>query len=347
MRTYGNTDVAKGILILLIVFGHSYFIRGLSDYMAWVYFWHVQGFFLLMVLRAPSRGKVQPLDVIVRYFVPYLWFAGGIGLLRAGMTGEPSAVGEMVLGLVMGNSAYLQDYSGSVYWFIPSFTFALILWAQVAPRVLAFDWARMLGLTAFMAAVVAAMPLTVLPQIPLGLGVIPFIFVLLLVFMIVLRIAARGAPARALLGVSWGIVTLAVIWSIGQNDTVSPGYFRFGQLWITYVAALTYPALSMFLLLEATRHMSRDGHLARIGRMSFDIFIMHQLVLFPLTAIANKIGYATLPGAALGLLAIPLAIIIPIWFGGWLRRTPLTKRLIFPKDAREFFGRSAQTPTSN
>lgn len=336
-----DDNAIKGVLILSIVVGHSLFLKSTQiggSFVAFLYFWHVQGFFLLLSRREQSRRGTKDLDMLVRYIIPYLLVAGGIGALRAIASGQPHAFAEMLMGLFMGNSSYLDDYSGAVYWFVPTFLFVLMAWRILAPHA-----DRPVAAAAIVGAGLLStfVPADILKQLPLGLGLVPYILAMMAIHRLFSKwIDAGPDRTRALLALFLGAT--AIVWYLIWNgSTVNLGFFRFGRDPVAIFMGLIYPVLIFEAIAWATRVVRMPDWLRALGAASFGIFLFHQPILFSLTMFGRSLGYETPAGMAVSLAAIVVTVIGSYILDRGLRSYAPTKRFIFPKDRRELLGRAS------
>ena len=336
--TLMDDNAIKGILILSIVIGHSNFLKSTdmgSALIAFLYFWHVQGFFLLISRRDASSQGVRGIDLMVRYFIPYLLVAGGIGLVRAAASGGMGAFQNMLLGLFMGNSSYLDSYSGGVYWFVPTFVFVLISWKFLAGHTDSMVVSAVIVIAGVLS---AFLPSEFLKNIPLGLGLVPYMLAMMIIHRFYVRQIENNRVSPLIVLILCSAGAAAVSYLIWAGWTVNVGFFRFGRQPLSMIAGLIFPVLIFEGLVLLTRLWDAPHWLRSVGRSSFGLFLFHQPVLFALTQVGKTLGYETLLGACICIAAIVAAVVVPYLIDQALRRYPLTKRFVFPKDCREFLG---------
>ncbi len=121
-------DMTRGILIILVVIGHSGLITATCN--TWLSTFHLPGFFLLSgVLMQLKREEKSPLPAVILQkargiMIPYLWFSLGsvcLDLLQV-------LLGKFTWNIVVEHALQtitLQGYS--VLWFLPVLFFAEIM----------------------------------------------------------------------------------------------------------------------------------------------------------------------------------------------------------------------------
>lgn len=124
----------KGILILLIVFGHNHVlcpnteVHGIVEYL---YMFHVVGFFILPFFYKPKNeiSKNYMLSLIVRCFIPYFWICILCLLCNCIYTHECNIGICTLLAFIQGTQTPIREYFGFVFpWFLPTYcSFSLML----------------------------------------------------------------------------------------------------------------------------------------------------------------------------------------------------------------------------
>lgn len=124
----------KGILILLIVFGHNHVLCpnneafGLMDYL---YKFHVIGFFILPFFYYTNKAcsKEQIITVFVRCIIPYIWICLLCFLCNSIYTRTFNISISSLYALLQGTQTPLRENLGFVFpWFLPAYcSFAIML----------------------------------------------------------------------------------------------------------------------------------------------------------------------------------------------------------------------------
>lgn len=124
----------KGILILLIVFGHNHVLCpnneafGLMDYL---YKFHVIGFFILPFFynTEKSCSKDQIITIFIRCIIPYIWICFLCFLCNSIYTRTLNISISSLYALMQGTQTPLREAFGFVFpWFLPAYcSFSIML----------------------------------------------------------------------------------------------------------------------------------------------------------------------------------------------------------------------------
>lgn len=344
----GNADGAvRGVLIVAIVFGHSRLLfENLPYYFPALYFWHVQGFFLLAFGRLHAMAEVNIPGRLARYLIPYIFVAGGVIGARF-LIGPRDAehAAAAVAALVIGSAPLLDIAAGlSLFWFLPAlagFTLVMILFARLlVRRPGAMPWMVVLAALAFVANVAA--PPAVLQWLPLGVGLLGYLFGISILYAAAGPvIAGRFGPVPRIAG--WiaiiGILA-AEIWVIALGGSVNMSVFVFAKpptIWLALLNGAATVAANL-LTFQIARLFRNSAALQAVGARSMDIFLFHQFALFPLTSVIRHV-WPKLPLALSltgGVVAASAALLFGLAVSAILDRLPLVRSIVFPKDLGSF-----------
>lgn len=339
----------RGLLIIAIVLGHSQLLtEARPAFFVSLYFWHVQGFFILAWTRLDSLQGKRLADRAARYLVPYLWLVVPLGLLRLllrvdGVT--PAALGEAIL---VGSAPLLDAQIGTaLFWFLPTFlgfTAAMMAIGYLRRRHGAQVATLNMALVLLGALNLLGLPDT-LKWLPFGIGLVGYLVALSVLHEISYPVAMgqRGTPAAVLVWILVIAILIGEAMAIADGQVVNASIFAFSRpptFALSVLHALAAVAMNICAF-AAARGLSRVEPLNMIGKQSLQIFLFHQFALFPLTKISWFLighdlnsGLRTPLGVACAICAICAALA-----ANWvIQRVPAVRQRLFPADWADVLG---------
>ena len=341
-----SLDVARGVAIVLVVFGHN---RALSmawpDLIAAIFLFHVPVFFLLSgrVLRAQHPWGAAAM-LARRLLVPFALAALLVGVAKCLTRGEP--LGETLAGFLWATG---QTLPWSHLWFLPALFLALLAThtLALALRTNGARWGFAVLLVAGTAAVLPVADSAWTPKLlagtrfppPVGL---PWSFDLLplcLTFVWLgqwLRLSEVGHrismhPVSVLIGALVFAGALGVARTDLNMRIISP-----------FAWALAAAAAGCIVTLKLSQWLCRFAAAARpitlVGRHTLAIFILHVslqkalLALFPIDALSTVALGAV--GIATAVAAIVLSLLVSLAIDHLRMRRAVTHERMAPSGAR-------------
>ena len=336
-----NHNIAKGLLILLVIIDHNDFsrdvipgfLRGLS--------FHVVAFMALPFVRTPRELTAEVVGKhFFRLYYPFLVFTCVVAAGYWLSSGRPfiDALANLLHALYSANAASLKTATNmALLWFLPSF-FALLLIKGVIER-------ASQSLRAFLVAtVLVCHPLigasSVSVQHYLPLGVLPAIYVVPLVYAIAFLQSKvfDPLPRKSALFVSallFVIVKHAQM-QMGLSQEVGFGLVSDYRDPLALVLNDLESISGTLLVFQMSRF--RLGNIVeRAGRYSLQVYLFHAFIGAALYAVIKRIPVSIHPGLAMAVcvvatLAASVLLAQAVFGAGRL------KPALFPEDGRELLG---------
>jgi fucose 4-O-acetylase-like acetyltransferase len=335
-------DTFKGICIFLIIFGHNKSLEYASpEFRAFLYLFHVAMFLYLPFLRPwKTWGQARPLDLIVRYGWPCVVFTFIYTLMFVKFSGRPLTEVPMLAGeAVLAMSARGFDHATGLQllWFLPALIGIRLVMMIVAP----FKGMQVWGVL-----VVAAVAHSLIGLMPEGLKYItPFgwpVAALVLfpgLIIALLNLGERRLPVWAIIVL--GSVALVLTFVTGLINRGHP--LNVGMIFVPSIAeplkllALDLMQLSAFVTLMAVSRWSLLQRLfGDLGRMSFELFVLHQPIYIAIRS-ATPTSLAAHWGAwTTGAVTLALTIVVAAGVAAGIRRLPPVSKFLFPRGAGSF-----------
>lgn len=320
----GNSTGWKGMLILLIVLGHTSLLckygSGENDFYAWrqwLYEFHVRTFFILPFLYGCKQMGAKELfaetrKTFVRLFVPYIWIVG-ICLLIQLYLGNSVDYGKVIWALIVGSQGLLHEYIGFHFpWFLPTM-FTVILIRNVYYNI------PIVGKSI----IVTIMLVVYLIDLGSIANYIPFNLIN------ALRYAALGVLVRTVIVISphikWGYVAAFALASFIYFVCIRIQANAFSQ--IHMVLGILLP-LSFGCIIFAFQKYANVGILKFVGNYSLQVYLFHVIVYNALLYFSHIFLSS---GIVLGCILYALTLLISLGLARAIEFFPPVKRLLFPK----------------
>ncbi|MFP5391783.1 MAG: acyltransferase family protein [Gammaproteobacteria bacterium] len=341
-----NLDIAKGLLILLVVIDHNDFSRSLFPGFLLGLSFHVAGFLSIPFLK-PARPLFtrEFVQYAFRLYYPFLLVAccTWLALTVAGHADPLARVGLLLHALASGNSALLKAATGmALLWFLPSFI------ALIAVRSLLADAPRALRRLA-LAAVVLIHPLigAVAPAVQdyLPLGLLPALYIVPLALLAVALQRRVFDAMRVLPAVAWTVlaygVAKAVQMHLGLYNEIGfalvADFSDLGALAANDAEAVT-GTLMVFQLCRLPL-----GRLAEVlGQASMQVYLLHAFVALALARLLVRL-FPHWPVLALFLASLAGTVALTLALARLIVAQPRLRALVFPRTTGEWKAALART----
>lgn len=339
-----ESSAIKGLLMLLIIFGHTSmlttnFATGDRTYLwNWLYTFHVFVFFILPFIYGYKRkrnmvetrigGGIDYQEVIaefkrnlVKLFIPYVWFciiSGVLFLFIGGGTFNPKG---MIYAIVFGNQPALGQYFGfNLLWFLPA------MLAMLTLRSIYYNSNK---------------------HIRISIVAISLILWGLWFFRVFdITVASTYVPFAISQGFYFIIFGLLSRWLIEKhwpNKYVIPIVLLLIALftWIDWkpiklphfslyaVMRMLMPVLVFMFLYVFRNLLSKSKLLKLIGTYSLQIYLIH---VFIINALNVLFLHFTKESVGLGVVIYVLTIIISIVLAMIMVKVPIINKVLFPKE---------------
>jgi fucose 4-O-acetylase-like acetyltransferase len=336
----------KGLLMLLIVFGHTGMLTtdfatgNRTFFWHWLYTFHVYAFFVLPFIYGYKRNPVstfpnkgQLIDYrqvgndlkrnLIQIGVPYCWFFVLAALVFVTVGGGEIHFGGMIYAFFFGTEPLLKKYIGFyVVWFLPSMLAVQTLksvWynSKKAVRICILVISIVLWvLTIFIVLTKSALGKCVPFSLSHG-------FYFLLLGLISRWVIEKQFPSK----LYWPFILFLVLVLIVLLYLQS--FLQWHPMLDYYtIMCLAMPVL-MFLVLYGFRNvLSKSRLLLFLGKYSLQIYIVH---VFVLNALDKVFTHLLKPSIGLGIVIYILALAISAGLAVVMVKVPIIKKLMFPK----------------
>ena len=334
-------DSVKGILIILVVLGHSTIADSLNPVLKTiVYSFHVHCFLLIPFLF-PARpfNRSNVVDSCSRYLVPYLCFVLLFSVLN-GLIRHVSFMEwtfDLTRAVVTGNARYLKKSCGFyLYWFIP-----VIFVTNLAKNIYYQQGFAMrcclLFLTILAHLLLPTMPWEFKQHFPfLGVHIALFIFPLGLT----IRWAVDRFSIASIKKARWllaSVFFLLILIMLRVGSSVNLGNFTHYSYHSPFLFILhdLIPIFALLTLLAFTDFFVTVLFLAFIGSRTFIIFLTSQLFVYAVSKffswqpiVLMNLGFKYVAGC----LSVLAGIALPLLLSTFIDSRKNIKSLIFPRN---------------
>lgn len=306
------SDTIKGILIILIVFGHNHVLCpnteafGIMDYL---YKFHVIGFFILPFFYNTNNdcSKNQVFKIMTRCLIPYIWICLICYFCNSFYTKSFAISQYTILALLQGTQTPLRETFGFVFpWFLPAYCsfsimlmfarkYKLILWGLTLFSVITWSWSWN---TFYIFKNIA----------PFGSGLAVSYF-------------GAGCISFYLNNVSnwWKSISMLifVFLTIGYWECWQLGFlFKLFPIFFFGAALFLFPFMQCRIL-------------RIIGKSSLGIYLFHMFIV--------NITYMLFPKNILyGFLGFILSLLIPLFLTRYIMDRTTLRQFLFPRSLQEF-----------
>ena len=306
-----QSETIKGILILLIVFGHNHVlcpnteIGGMMDYL---YLFHIAGFFILPFFYKTNKTiSIEHIkSLVVRNYVPYFLICLICWLCFSIVSKNFHFGLDVVLSIFMGTQTHLSSAVGFVFpWFLPTYcSFSIILacvrnnnWKMILLTLFSiwiwtWDWGTFYVFKS---------------SIPLGLGL-----------------------AVSYFGLGYLTFYIHKFWNKSYLVAIPCFLFMSIAYWKDLSFSFLYKLFPVFFflcILELSRHV--DFKFVRIlGRNSLGIYLFHMFFV--------NIVYRVFPHNIMwGILGFIISLLFPLFLTFFIYRVEFFRIVFFPMDINE------------
>jgi fucose 4-O-acetylase-like acetyltransferase len=344
LLTRDESSAIKGLLMLLIVFGHSGMITtnfatgGKTFFWHWLYSFHVYVFLILPFIygyhRLDETGKQKGLRSIakdlkhnlIKIGVPYCWFFLFSAIIFVVIGGGTMNLKGMLYAFVFGNEPLMDKYIGfNFIWFLPAMLALMTLksvWYNSKPIV---RW-----VIVFVSIALWVLAITkVVSCYTVGMY-IPFAISQAFYF-ILLGLLARWLTEKQFLA-QWQMPV--VLFLIGVCTVLL--YYRKNlvgsMLNVSTILRLVMPVL-VFLLLYGMRNLlSKSKLLKFIGTYSLQIYLVHVYVI---NALSVLFLHFTRESVGIGVVIYVLTLLISIGLALVMVKVPIINKVLFPRELKD------------
>ena len=337
-----ESSAIKGLLMLLIIFGHTSmvttdFATGDRTYLwKWLYTFHVFVFFILPFIYGYKRkrnvveggGRIDYQEVIlesrrnfVKLFIPYMWFCVISGILFISVGGGEFNPRGMVYAFVFGNQSALGQYFGfNLLWFLPAMLALLTL------RSIYYNSNKYVRIS------IVAISLILwglwffrVFDISVASTYVPFAISQGFYFIIF------GLLSRWLIEKHWPnkYVIPVVLLLIALFTWIDWKPIKLPHFSLYAVMRMLMPVLVFMFLYVFRNLLSKSKLLKLIGTYSLQIYLIH---VFIINALNVLFLHFTKESVGLGVVIYVITIIISIVLAMIMVKVPIINKILFPKE---------------
>lgn len=305
------SEAIKGILILLIVFGHNHVLcpndvsGGLMDYL---YQFHVMGFFILPFFYNVHTTAFLPKvrNTFVKCWVPYVWVCALCWLVYSLFKHDFDFGWQHIAAFFNGTQTPIRTYFGFVFpWFLPTFcSFSVMLMLSRKYKYLTWIF-FVLSVTTYFFTWEQFFEFK--NSVPLGIGLAIHYFASGVMAFYLHKISVWSKYVGAIL-----FVFMSVCWwcdfKLGILMSLMPSMF--------------------FLTLICLLPCFNNKYIRCIGRYSLGIYLLHMFFV--------NATYMLLPRNVMwGVVGLIISVIIPLVLVWCIYKVDFLRRLLFPNSFGE------------
>lgn len=333
----------KGLLMLLVVFGHTYllttdFSTGEKSFLwYWLYTFHVYIFFILPFIYGHKREPIDTnrggyyvdyqqviLDVkrsIIKIGVPYTWFFILSAIIYVVVGDGQFDIKGLLYTFFWGNEPLIDQYIGfNFMWFLPAMLSLLVLKSVYYNSCKSIRIA-IVGISVVLWSIVI---LNYTSLYIIGMY-IPFAISQAFFFIIL------GLTSRYILQQNWSAhyqMPIILLLIVGLSALLLHSDDIQTQICIPRVLRLCMPILAFLLLYSIQNILTKSKLLKLVGTYSLQIYLLH---VFVLNALTQFFLHFTNPSVGLGILIYSMSLLICCVIAKIFSNVPLINRVVFPK----------------
>ena len=340
--TRDESSAIKGLLMLLIIFGHTSmlttnFATGERTYFwNWLYTFHVFVFFILPFIYGHKRkvvetrieGSVDYQQVVfefkhnfVKLFIPYVWFCVISAFVFLSIGGGDFNPKGMIYAFLFGKQSALGQYFGfNLLWFLPAMLALLTL------KSIYYNFNKFVRICIVTISLILwGLWFFKVFDISKVSTYVPFAISQAFYFIIF------GLMARWLVEKHWPnkFVIPIVILLIGLFTWIDWKPIILPHFSLYAVMRMLMPVLVFILLYVIRNLLSKSKLLKLIGTYSLQIYLIH---VFIINALNVLFLHFTKESIGLGIVIYVLTIIISIVLAMIMVKVPIINKVLFPKE---------------
>lgn len=334
-----STDGMKGLLILLVIFGHAgNFWTDAPAAIVTIKFFHVACFLLLPFIYPVRRFSWTFMRArLARYYVPFLWFTLAYGAVFYMTLYKGPLSGWLELlppALLIANAPQIDSATGmQALWFLPALITTVLGVALLIGRWQVNAWA-LAGCAFALHAGIGLLDQSAKEALPFGLANVAYLFFL----GCVLRLICRG-ERLPMLRKSW-LAWAGIFLLSAAASYVTGAHIKFPVMYLPSIAA---PAemliqdtliIAAFMALLLNPYLCRSRTLQYLGQKSLAIYLIHLPFVFAAYLAAREFTSAEMSALSvvtvLGIFTFALAGALACIAVS--EKFPLLQRVIFPRD---------------
>lgn len=308
-----SSNVIKGILIVLIVFGHNHVLcpnnveHGLMRYF---YMFHIDCFFILPFFYnvPPLWSKKKIGSMVVRTWIPYFWICILCWLCFSFYRHEFILGTSMLKDFIIGSQTPVKHSFGFIFpWFLPTYcTFSILLLCARKNKYVGL-------LTLVLALLILGIPKENFYHLS---NTVPFSSVLAIYYFgigfLTFEINKWGSKWR------WGATIVFVLLSICYWLNVRQDFLY-----------IFFPVSFFLTLLNIISRIKNNRFLQLFGENSLGIYLFHMFLV--------NITYVCLPQTfVMGLVGFFISLLVSMEMTILIHRLPRLQRFLFPRNIEEF-----------
>lgn len=329
-----STDAMKGVLIVLVIFGHAgNFWADASAAIVTIKFFHVACFLLLPFIYPVRRFSWAFMrDRLVRYYVPFLWFTLAYGVVFYMTLYKGPLSGWLALlppALLIANAPQIDSATGmQALWFLPALITVVLSVALLIGRWQVNAWV-LTGCAFALHAGIGLLDQSMKQALPFGLANVAYLFFLGCVLRLICTTLRK----------SW-LVWAGIFLLSAAASYVTGAHIKFPVIYLPSIAA---PAemliqdtliIAAFMALLLNPYLCRSRTLQYLGQRSLAIYLIHLPFVFAAYLAAREFTSAEMSAlsviAVLGIFTFALAGALACIIVS--EKIPLLQRVVFPRD---------------
>ena len=309
--SFDQSNVIKGILILLIILGHNHILVPQSGKLfVYLYNFHIYGFFILPFLynRTKSFDFQNIINIVIKNWIPYFFFfilcfcLYHFIIIKDGIN-----LNEFIYGLINGSSSVTKSTAGFFFlWFMPAYASMTIIMLLYNNLPSLYKWIiPFIGFVLYFFQDFTQKNL--FPLIPFAITQGFYYFC----FGFITKLLLENIPKIEFLGALVFVIVTFFYWYTDIGNT----YYLFPVSGFLFVYLLSTRLVNFSFLII-------------IGKYSFPIYLLHIIIY-------NVLEILTPKSLFFGVIDFVLTLFISLLIGYLMNKVELIRKLILPKDLND------------